>query len=137
MLNQYFLSLGYHFPMNENPADVYLDIITRPKSAPCDPTKTLEELYEASEISATYLRRPDLNAPWSPESLQHTSTEILLDGFGFIDRVKNTIWTCLFLLWSPFGSIIDFCKTFFTSARQSRSVIRFRHENDTFGFLVL
>jgi len=109
MLKTYFLQLGFVFPIDENPADVYLDIITRPKAAPTAPHKTLMEIYETSEFHSRYLTQPHLdcgnalavNGPTSGQS------DAVGEGNGFLDRCKNTLWMCLYLIVSPFCLAID------------------------------
>lgn len=112
LLKSYFLSLGFQFPSDENPADVYLDIITKPKLVPNSPERGLVEIWESSELHARFLTEPELDRNLSTEmqnsmTVEPTAVDTHLDDFGICSRIKNTMWMSLYLLISPLTSTLD------------------------------
>ena len=93
-------------PSDENPADVYLEIITRPKAAPLDPELTLSEHWEASEFCGRYLSQPAAAAAnfggSSNGSSPGQAANTLLDDSSFLSRIMNTVWMGLHMIISPF-----------------------------------
>lgn len=123
MLKPYFLQLGFVFPIDENPADVYLEIITRPKAAPAAPDKSLTEIWETSEFHSRYLTQPHLDiANASDGRTPRHAADTMLDGSGFLDRVKNTSWMCLYLIVSPICLAVDNVYRAFLAFRGPRCV---------------
>eukprot|EP00210_Caulerpa_lentillifera_P003482 g3322.t1 len=112
LLKSYFISLGFQFPLDENPADVYLDIITKPKVPPISPDRSLVEIWESSEHHSNYLTLPELDRNLSSEmqslvTREASAVDTHLDGFGLFSRIKNTVWMLLFLLVSPLTYSLD------------------------------
>ena len=109
-IKTYFRSLGFGFPEDENPADVYLDIITRPKVPPNAPHKSLTDMWETHDFRYRYLEPPQLDADISNESDRPSGqypANTVLEEAGFFDRIKNILWMSLYLMVFPISIAID------------------------------
>ena len=109
-IKTYFCSLGFRFPEDENPADVYLDIITRPKVPPIARDKSLNDMWETHDFRYRFLEPPQLDADISCESDRPSGqypANTVLEEAGFFDRIRSTLWMSLYLMVFPICIAID------------------------------